>query len=283
MKLIKPSVEIWQQEPGIEGIYRQIEKVARVSYKSEDKMHEGSSKPFIDKLIERGHLSCLEHGTVYLKAPVCIAGGMRSENESCALDKYRHNRYSVVRKDRDIYPDFLYVTTNMRILADNGWFNDLKYLCEPTEFHEKRVCAHFISDIGTMRELFRHRRFSMMQESSRFCNYSNDKFGNEITFIQPLWVHDADDIDNNTYADLCFRQALKDAEEKYFTLLKEGWKPEQARTVLPMCTKSEAVMTGFVSDWSHLFNLRCSFLAKTGRPHPQAAELADKLYSLIMS
>ena len=283
MRLIKPSVEIWKQETGIEGIYRQIEKVARVSYKSEDKMHEGSSKPFVDKLIERGHLSCLEHGTVYLKTKTVISGGMGSEDITCPLSKYRNNKYSKTHTDKTIYPDWIYVSSNLRVLVENDWLDDLKYLCEPTEFHVRRICAHFISDIGTMRELFRHRRFSMMQESSRFCNYSNDKFGNEITFIQPLWVHEADDIDNNTYADLCFRQSLKDAEEKYLTLLKEGWKPEQARAVLPMCTKSEAVMTGSVEDWSHLFDLRCSFLAKTGKPHPQAAELADKLYSLIMS
>ena len=128
-----------------------------------------------------------------------------------------------------------------------------------------------------MRELFRHRKMSYIQESSRFCNYSNGKFNGEVTFIQPPWLPDAEDIDNSTYADLCFRQSLHDAEDKYLTLLKEGWKPEQARNVLPLATKSEAIVTGFVSDWEHIFRLRTS-IAETGRPHPQMLELMDPLY-----
>ena len=272
MKLIRPSFEIWEQEPGIQGIYKAIEKAGRICYRSEDKITEDSAQPFVDRLAKNGHGAMLEHGTVYLMAPVSITGGMGSEEESCPLDKYRNNKYSIVHKDKNIYPDWLYVTTNYRVLAEQGWLNDLKYLCEPTEFHEKRICVHFTADIGVLREFFRHRTMSMAQESTRYCNYSKDKFGNEITFIKPLWVNN---IENAIYDDMpekVFINSLKVAENYYFNLLDKGWQPQQARAVLPLCTKSEAVMTGFISDWKHFFELRCPLNA-----HPQARELAIPL------
>lgn len=106
-----------------------------------------------------------------------------------------------------------------------------------------------------------------------------DKFGNELTFILPSWVNEnPEDIDNNTHADIAFREHLYTAEKTYFTLLKEGWKPQQARQVLPNALKTELVMTGFVSDWKYLFNLRTSSLAMTGKPHPDMSNLCDPLY-----
>ena len=311
MKLIKPYFEIWEQEPGIQGIYKAIERAGRICYLSGDKITEDSAKPFVDRMVKSGHGAMLEHGTVYLRAPVNITGGMGSEEESCPLDKYRNNKYSVVHKDKNIYPDWLYVTTNYRVLIEQDWLNDLKYFCEPTEFHEKRVCVHFIADIGVLREFFRHRTMSMAQESTRYCNYSKDKFGNELTFIIPNWynlkeghyqyVHETGPLGHDfywtpevSYEDLengvnAFLDSLAHSEVAYQELLNKwdnrihdrryrtGYKgnpltPQQARAVLPLCTKSEAVMTGFISDWKHFFELRCPLNA-----HPQARELAIPL------
>ena len=78
-----------------------------------------------------------------------------------------------------------------------------------------------------------------------YCNYSKDKFGNELTFIQPCWIEDNQD----TYDRWCFYESLNKAEEVYFRLLKHGWTPQQARAVLPNSLKTELVMTGFVDDW----------------------------------
>lgn len=272
MKLVKPYYEILEQESGISGIFKAIERAGRLSYKSEDKITEDSAVPFVVKLIKSGHLSCLEHGTVYLKIPI-------TEWDDVYVYKLGDNPYTKYY-DLDITSwgkSFVYVTTNYRVIIELGIKSVLKYLSEPEEHHSKRVSVFFNSDIGTMRELFRHRKMSYIQESSRFCNYSNGKFDKEVTFIQPLWLPDAEDIDNSTYADLCFRQALHDAEDKYLTLLNEGWKPEQARNVLPLATKSEAIVTGFTPDWEHIFRLRTS-IAETGRPHPQMLELMDPLY-----
>ena len=306
MKLIKPSFEIWNQPAGLEGVYKQIERVGRVCYKSEDKITEDSAKPFVDRMIKSGHGAMLEHGTVYLKVFNVI------ENSEL-IDKYKSNKYSVVKEGTEVYNchgDILYgsckcITTNYRVLVENGWLDDLKYICKPTEFHEKRITVHFVCDRGVSHEFVRHRVMSFAQESTRYCNYSKDKFGKECTFIIPSWLdipegeayfHDginfrvgANEGDifgesvnprawarNNDWKEVdSFLHALEIAENQYFDLLNLGWKPQQARTVLPNSLKTELVMTGFVSDWNHFFDLRAR--GTTGAPHPQAKELAEPL------
>lgn len=170
---------------------------------------------------------------------------------------------------------YAYVTLNYRHIIENGWLDDLKYLCEPTEYHVKRVTVHFVCDRGVSHEFVRHRVFSFAQESTRYCNYSKDKFGNEVTFIEPCWYNTSK---SNDLADEYFINSLKDAERLYFNLLDNGWKPQEARAVLPNALKTELVMTGFVdeSGWINFFNLRA--LGTTGAPHPQAKELAEPLF-----
>lgn len=293
MKLIKPSFEIWNQPAGLEGVYKQIERVGRVCYKSEDKITEDSAKPFVDRMIKSGHGAMLEHGTVYLAIPMTTYAPE-------AVNIYYNNSYSKVNECNefiftDKYGDKVAawcVTTNLRVLVENDCLEDLEFLCEPTEFHEKRITVHFVCDRGVSHEFVRHRVMSFAQESTRYCNYSKDKFGNEITFIQPCWlegefqypsVHRAYDcLYNETYLEEKispkdrFIFSLEVAEDIYLKLISSGWKPQEARTVLPNALKTELVMTGFISDWKHFFSLR-SRIAKTGKPHPQAQELADPL------
>lgn len=270
MRLIKPSYNILSQEGGIDGIYKAIERAGRLAYKSEDKITDNSAKSFVEKLIKAGHLSVLEHGTVYLTMP--LSDWVVEYEKYLMPSPYIRVNYDI----NDGWNSWVYLTTNYRILREIEDMNLSQYICDKTPHHANRVSVHFISSIGIMRELFRHRKMSYIQESSRFCNYSTGKFNGEVTFIQPSWLPEAEDIDNSTYADLCFRQALHDAENKYLTLLKEGWKPEQARDVLPLATKSEAIVTGFESDWVHIFKMRTS-KATTGRPHPDMVALMDPL------
>lgn len=292
MKLCKPLFEIWEQSAGLEGVYKQVEKVGRVCYKSEDKITEDSAKPFVDRMIKSGHGAMLEHGTVYLKFS-WNGGTCELCNQtlpSKLLDKYCINKYSIVNYNgNDIY-----ITTNFRVLVENGWLDDLQYICEPTEFHERRVTVHFVCDRGVSHEFVRHRVMSFAQESTRYCNYSKDKFGNELTFIIPCWL----DIPTGHYAywdgDWCdidkmkiqlpegehkdidaFLWTLNNAETHYTLLINSGWKPQEARAVLPNSLKTELVVTGFVSDWNHFFDLRAR--GTTGAPHPQAKELAEPL------
>ena len=171
MKLIKPSFLIKEQESGLEGIYKQIELAGRTCYKSEDKITENSAKEFVDRMIKSGHGAMLEHGTIYLKF---IDGGLDYDLGSrfddfpqyhYSVQKYINNKYSEVRED--IETGDMYITTNYRVLVENNWLDDLKYLCEPTCFHEKRVYVRFICDRGVSHEFVRHRKFSFAQESTR--------------------------------------------------------------------------------------------------------------------
>lgn len=283
MRLIKPSFEIIEQQPGILGLYKQIELAGRTCYKSEDKITPDSAAAFVDRMIKSGHGAMLEHGTVYLEVP-CYESNFTDD----IVERYITNKYSIVRDKYGIttsifqFDSTAYITTNLRVLVENGWTDDLKYICEPTEYHEKRVTVRFICDRGVSHEFVRHRVFSFAQESTRYCNYSKDKFGNEVTFIIPCWL--GWDEQNIHYGDFeksgsgsidsgLFINSLLDAEDYYLCLLKEGWKPQEARAILPNSLKTELVMTGFTSDWKHFFKLR-----DAGSAHPQAQELAKPLH-----
>ena len=282
MKLIKPYFEIWEQPTGLEGVYKQIEKVGRVCYKSEDKITEDSAKPFVDRMIKSGHGAMLEHGTVYLKLETV-------KSAIHPLDKYYHNKYSKVCTEEGLTKQtkIVFVTTNLRVLIENDWKDDLQYLCEPTEYHERRVTVHFVCDRGVSHEFVRHRVMSFAQESTRYCNYSKDKFGNGLTFIQPSWITLDKEIApinelcllsgqyDRENPNLRYLASLVDANYAYLLLLNKGWTPQQARAVLPNSLKTELVVTGFTSDWNHFFDLRAR--GTTGAPHPQAKELAEPL------
>lgn len=281
MKLCKPSFEIWNQPAGLEGVYKQIERVGRVCYKSEDKITEDSAKPFVDRMIKSGHGAMLEHGTVYLATPMETILPI----EANGWGKYTKNPYSKGFKVCEVDGQKrVAVTTNLRVLVENGWLDDLQHICEPTEFHERRVTVHFVCDRGVSHEFVRHRVMSFAQESTRYCNYSKDKFGNELTFIQPCWLNDEKlklygpyhTVIRDKSPESIFIANLNNAERDYLDLIRLGWKPQEARTVLPNSLKTELVITGFTSDWEKFFRLR-SRIAETGKPHPQAQELADPL------
>lgn len=263
MKLINSSYEILEQGAGLQGIYEQIERVGKTCYKSEVKGGE-SAKNFVEKMIANQHYAMLEHGTVYLLLP---EGSWNNDI---------HNHYIFDPYSRDTSDDFgrVYITTNLRVLVERGFLDDLKYVCEPTEHHIKRVTVRFITDRGVSHELVRHRVFSFAQESTRYCNYSKDKFGKELIFIKPSWY---DEAAENTKA--VFDTLLDGSENAYLNLLEHQCSPQQARQVLPNALKTEICMTGFVDStgWIHFFDLRA--LDKTGPAHPDMKALACPLYA----
>jgi thymidylate synthase (FAD) len=305
MRLIKPSYEIIEQQPGEVGMLKHIEAQGRIAWKSEDKITDDSYIKFVNMIKGVEHGSVLEHGTVYLdildKSYITLPLEM----------KYEDNPYSkVIRGNSNEHLSHCYVTTNYRVLIENNWLDDLKYQCEPTEFHEKRVTVRLVIDRGVSHEFVRHRTFSFTQESTRYCNYSKDKFGNELTFIEPLWLNKDNLIGwcniNNEYAihqnkteskfpNVIYEQEIEKIDEEtniktfwsaedwyiyslklselaYVKALEQGWKAQQARAILPNSLKTELIMTGFVSDWKHFFMLRTAKGA-----HPQAKEIAIPL------
>lgn len=269
MKLIKPTVEIIEQEPGIEGIYKQIEKAGRTSYKSENHITEDSAKKFTDMLEKAGHGAALEHGTVYLNVPK----GKWNE----IVDDHNFNFYDCPyiawgeRANKSVL-----LTTNYRVIVEHHMEDLLKYVCEWTPYHERRITVKFICDRGVSHEFVRHRVFSFMQESTRYCNYSKDKFGNELTFCAPSWLSSTEYTEMNSEERIFFR-SCEHAEYDYLRLISKGWKPQQARAVLPNALKTELVMTGTIEQWKGFFALRSPKYGAKG-PHPDAAYLADMLY-----
>lgn len=281
MKIIKQSFEILPQSESREGIFKQIELAGRTCYKSEDKITKTSAKEFVERVIKSEHCAMLEHGTVYLTHPIEHSG---SETYQGIGNKYRDNKYSKVTYDSW---GTRYITTNYRVLVENGWLKDLQYLCEPTEYHEKRTTVRFICDRGVSHEFVRHRVFSFAQESTRYCNYSKDKFDNELTFIIPCWIDDIEERFDSEYtycshseyhhgkddANKQWYDVCMNAEYVYNDLIQKGWVAQQARAILPNSLKTELVMSGFDSDWKHFLDLRCDATA-----HPQARELAIPLH-----
>lgn len=265
MRLIKQSFEfINQTDFSLVGIKKHIERCARVSYKSENKITDTSYEKFVNMLESRGHDRPLEFGTVYLTLRGDDTDALRN------IFIYAENPWTKIRKqvikaeyDPNIRVVLNYVTTNYRVIVENHLEEDLKYLCEPTEYHYKRYTAHMILDRGVMDEFRTHVGLSHLAESTRYCNYSKDKFGNELTFIQPCW-----DIRGTNYIDF-----LQHAEWGYFRMLKNGWTPQQARSVLPLGIKSELISCGFKDAWENFFKRRDAPDA-----HPMAQEIANPMH-----
>lgn len=265
MKLIKQSFQFVNQKGfTLRDIYKHIEYCARISYKSQDKITDTSYEKFVNMLESRGHDRPLEFGTVYLTLRGDDTDALRN------IFIYAENPWTKIRKqvikaeyDPNIRVVLNYVTTNYRVIVENHLEEDLKYLCEPTEYHYKRYTVHMILDRGVMDEFRTHVGLSHLAESTRYCNYSKDKFGNELTFIQPCW-----DIRGSNYIDF-----LQHAEWGYFRMLKNGWTPQQARSVLPLGIKSELISCGFKDAWENFFKRRDAPDA-----HPMAQEIANPMH-----
>ena len=291
MKIIQPSVKILKQEPGIEGIYKQIEQAGRACYASQHKIGEGTARPFVDMLIKRGHLAMLEHGAVYLQTPY---------DEWIEL-VFKDNPYSRAYPFHET--GSLFVTTNLRVLVENDLMDLLKYVVEPGSMHDLRVTARFQCQIAISREYNRHRADSIAEQSTRFCNYSKERFGNEIKICLPKLPFERDEdselllnakhLDQTLFRKYCTLIAtLSDscmtaidywlfanfaAEYSYMKLIELGWQAQQARTVLPLDTSTDLVHTAYISDWMHFFDLRCDNAA-----HPDARYLANQLRQMFL-
>ena len=295
MKIINPSFTILEQGAGLDGMYKHIEIAGRTCYKSEDKITEGSAQKFVERMINSGHGAMLEHGTVYLKN---VIGNHRS-SVTMALNHYCFSHYAKYV----IVDEVEYVTTNYRYLIENNLLKDLKYICEPTQYHEKRITVLFHTQIAISREFNRHRVDSVAESSTRYCNYSKDKFGSEITINLPSWIdrEELEKKDMSHYNLMVMYQQLAEhwncrkniypknfealdywllanltAEYCYMGLINSGWQAQQARTILPLDTNTDLVHTAFISDWKHFFDLRAT--GTTGKPHPDASCLAIPLY-----
>ena len=282
MKLIKQSFEfINQTDFSLVGIKKHIERCARVSYKSEDKITDTSYEKFVNMLESRGHDRPLEFGTVYLSRT------SQKEDNMEWLDKYAYNpwsKFSFGNGSTRINGELrntVYVTTNYRVIKEHHWEDDLQYLCEPTEYHHKRYTVHMILDRGVMDEFRTHVGLSHLAESTRYVNYSKKKFGSELTFIKPCWLDDEKlklyepyhTVIRDKSPESIFIANLNNVERDYLDLIKLGWTPQQARSVLPLSIKSELISCGFKDSWENFFYRRDAPDA-----HPMAQEIAKPMH-----
>ena len=301
MKFVEDSIEYIHQEPGFEGGMKIAERAARMCYKTENLIKDGSYNRIVnDVCIKNGHTSITEFFTVYLVCKIWNIG---------MIFRYLKDNYSRLRwRGLNVY-----ITTTYRTILqgsyddpadaidneyDKNWKDDLKYMVdEPTEYHHKRYCYKFVMDRVGGESVNRHRGVkggvSRAQESTRYCNYHGKKFGGEIMISLPSkfyelldkWSVDNPDILNmdldkqlsflrkNDAGWKSYESALKKSEKEYLNLVGEhGWKAEDARGVLNLDLKTEFMMCCYVETWEFFLYRRCDKHA-----HPHIQKIAKEL------
>lgn len=348
MKIISAGYQVIE-EP---SLTKKIERIARVCYKSEELIGEGTDLKMINKLIERNHTAMLEHGSIALIVDEHTYGlvknlidmeqtylytdvdGIKKEGERNYL---RFTRFMVPVQDEK-EENVINLNTERCIISGNmrAWIDSIKvfekrncmiptminalveaaggmldYIKDPEEIdpcynfegvitfanvvtdfmqlseqermiHEE-ISVLFTVDRGVTHELVRMRDCSFAQESTRYCNYSNDKFGKEITVIEPIFFGKAGkpDLPTPQWSERygAWHHACLEAEKAYFRLLDDGAPAQQARSVLPTSVKADIVMTTNLREWKHIFNLRAC--DATGPAHPQMKEVMIPLFKEI--
>ena len=304
MRIIKPSASYMEHNV---TPYEFIERVGRTCYKSEDKITEGSAEKFVKSLINSNHWAMLEHETVYIAMTKALMKDLLTllveKGENLAFfnitsDNLRgihilsgsfRSFHDLFDKDYDIYPIrvlkyglcstyplvfgepeevFPYSVLYGYVIYSREDF--IKRFCNEKDILFKHLThtVKFVCDRGVSHEMVRHRVASFAQESTRYCNYSRNKYGNELTVILPYFFY----TEGLPY-DLRFdswKEACEKAEEMYFELLASNSKPEQARTVLPHSIKTDLIVTA-TEEWQHIVDLR--LIGVTGAPHPQIKEV----------
>ena len=316
MRILTSNAELVQQEPGLVGAYKQIEKVGRACWASENLITEDSYKAFVEGLMQREHNAPLEHGTIYL---VYMVGSpmydMSYMTNISDVNKFKNNPYSkVIEKRYDVaaeakYDNWIfefvanfgpstvyYITTNLRVIVENFNKDNRQRVLDhivnvPYKEHEIRITVHFTCQRAISAEFNRHRKDSIMERSSRYCNFSKDKFGNEIGIVKPDWViNDTPNLDFIGYIKILNNRDNSEwskfdywifanlaCEWSYMNLIELGAKPEEARDILPMDLQTELYHTAFISDWIHFFKLR-AWNSKGNKPHPEARKLARIIF-----
>lgn len=260
MKTINPSVKLLTQKSGYSNMLKHIELCGRVCYKSESKITDTSSVPFVNMIIKSGHLSVLEHGAVYLK--------INRWNPFLAYIRKKLRTHRFTRESKSKF--YCYYSTNYRaILELNLVKESKKYWCDfNEEYHTERVTFNVITRRSLSPHWIRHRIFSISQESQRYCNYSSEKFGKHVTFILP-----------KNYTEE-FKNKCIESEQNYFKALQEGKKPEEARDLLIGNVKTELNLSAFVDDWANFLVTRSPKCGAKGVSE-ETANLADKVYEIL--
>ena len=339
MNIVQAKFEIIDQKYTktklLENMFKHIEICGRTCYKSEDKITKDSYIKFIEGLEKAEHGAMLEHGTVYLTIPLGTPIDDPQYMWKFDIVKFfSGNKYSKVKKEvvnenvkveikgygmrTQASATFYYITTNWRVIFEAKDKNLVKYflnnyhiekenlkdsilqwMTPPTDKHEKRYTVKFTYHLAVARDVNRHRVQSIGEESTRYCNYSREKFGTELNIIEPIWFTDDEkEIIHNQQDHMSFKNmceliargtdfpAMEQVDYWLFANMaceyaymmnttkfgEKNWTAQKGSLILPLDTKTESIHTAFASDWCHFFNLRA--LGTTGAPRPSAKEVA---------
>lgn len=284
MKFVNPSVEIWEQdvttlETLYEAMWAHIARCVRVCYQVDKPKCTETEEEYVRRVIFRNpyerlanHYSVLEHGAVYLKIPTDTEIGIEEQ----LIGKLYISKYTRRKLVDELGQSFWYFSTNLRVIVENNLTTALQFVVPfNPEWHTRRVTVSFITSLGIAREFNRHRVHSISEESTRYCNYTKDRFGG-ITFIKPTWYTEGNGKnDKECSMDSEFELTCEEAEKSYLRMISWGATPQQAREVLPLPTKTQSIHTAFVDDWEEFFALRADGVS--GPPHPDAKILAKPL------
>lgn len=266
MKLIEPSCEYWEQQ----NVTTHIARCARVCYANEKNENSyEKDEALVRRLIESDHVSMLRHATLYYIIPLEVIGNkFDASNQSITyfINYFINSPY--IHKVND--SKYMYISTNKQFIKENPCEALKFYAVTPERFFEysitkyiRRFTFYLTTQISTTRELNRVSPNNIAEQSTRYCNYSKDKFENEIQVCKPHWYDSANVTHQELYKVIC-----KKAENSYFRLLEEGFLPQDARGVLPLDTASKVIYTYTFAEWVQIINKR--YFGTTGKPHPNA-------------
>jgi len=288
MKIIDPCYTILRDLDTIDPVVR-IESCGRICYKSEDRISPASAVPFVKGIVKHGHNSVLEMAACSLRVMVetdslvsrffcqlpkylqidqpekkelIISGTMRAFRELIqaastvqvvkAIAGFMAERYPVLFKDLEPGHGW---TPQMGVAVDKISLADVDAMPAHLLARHRHVAVKFVVNRAVTHEIVRHRPCSFLQESQRYCRYSEDKFGNEVTFIRPLFYEE------KSPEFRLWLKAMEETEKVYLELLQTST-PQAARTVLPNSCKTELIVFCTLAEWGHIFRLRTTQAAE---------------------
>lgn len=287
VKIVDAASEVYSLSR-LEDICLHIERCGRTCYKSENKITAETSIPFITGILKSGHESVIEHANVIFSLPdiaknhpIFEMRDIRGLSVSLEKDPLDGVKKIIVSGNMRSFRDMarLYDVHDFLLKIDNPIFfigekhrtvfSDIKIEgVQQSRFSELHnyVTTHSTCDIGAYKDITRHRLASFSIESTRYCNYAKGKFGSELTMIEPCNI----EKDSEMYR--IWLKAMTEIEKNYMKMAELGAKADQLRMLLPHSTKADMIMTTNVSEWKHIFSLRCHSAA-----HPSVQLVMKKV------
>ena len=304
MKIIEPNVQEVKDFEGVDNFYKAVARAARICYASDyheqkqneyyrnegtpqsliDSTQEKRDRDLVERLIKSGHFSPFEHAIITI--PCHILNNISYRNH-CILSKLK-NKYTILTEVND--NDRCLASINGRILIEAivssverkkvlDFIQPMLILLKENERTNCNLFKSFIVDtsIGCTRQLNTHHdNCYHVEQSTRYCNFSKDKFGNEVSFNKPYWYDNA-----NAEKQQRWKEDMEQAECNYFKSLKNGDSLDEARGRLPLDTHTRAIYTATIEEWQHIIDLRLK--GTTGKPHEDLQIIAEKINDLLIA